>query len=212
MIRSLAISTFFVLFFSSCSLKTTEGLRPSALSGAKISNPYFSDPEMDYVYKAKIEVLNKNFGGILIVKKTAPQSHRIVMTTEFGGKLLDFQYENDIFIKNYVIEELDRKFILNILKEDFRLLLLENANILAAYGSDSNQVYKTQYGKRFNFYFIEKSSDRLEKIVNSTKTKEKVTVYFTSSNGTIAENISIKHNNFKLKIDLEKFKENLYVD
>lgn len=207
MIRFLAISLIFVFVFSSCSLRTTEGLRQIPNSENEIINPFFSNPELDYVYKAKIEVYNKNFGGILIIKKLAPQSHRIVMTTEFGGKLLDFQYDGDTFTKNFVVDDLDRKFILNILKKDFKLLLVEKAPVLTAYESPTNQVYKVKNGKRFDFYFFTKSSGKLVKIVNTTKSKEKVEVDFTSSNGKIAEDISIKHNNIKLKIDLEKFKE-----
>ena len=34
-----------------------------------IHNPYFANPSQDYVYKANIEVYDKTFGGIFIVKK-----------------------------------------------------------------------------------------------------------------------------------------------
>ena len=207
MIRFLAISIVFIFISTSCSLRTTEGLREITSVHNEITNPYFANLDLDYVYKAKIEVYKKNFGGILIIKKISPQSHRIVMTTEFGSKLLDFEYDGDTFTKNFVIDELDRKFILNVLQEDFKLLIIENAAVLAAFESEINRVYKTQNGKRFDFYFFEKSSGNLERIVNTTKYKEKVEVDFSSSDGKIAENISIKHNNIKLKIDLEKFKE-----
>ncbi len=206
MIRFLAISFVFVFLSTSCSLKTTQGLRQIPSIENEISNPYFSNLELDYVYKAKIEVYKRNFGGIVIVKKTGSQSHRIVMTTEFGSKLLDFEYSGDTFTKNFVIEKLDRKFILNVLQEDFKLLLIEKATVLESYESEINKVYKTQNGKRYDFYFFETVSGNLQKIVNTSKSKEKVEVAFESSDGIIAENISIKHNNIKLRIDLEKFK------
>lgn len=88
MIRFLVISLSLVFSLTSCSLKTTEGLRPIDLNEVAklnkvVENLYFSNPEIDYVYKAKIKVYNKNFGGILIVKKTGPENHRVVFTTEF---------------------------------------------------------------------------------------------------------------------------------
>lgn len=207
MIRFLAISLIFIL--SSCSLQTTEGLRQTELKLDKISNPYFANQSIDYVYKAKIDVYNNNLGGILIIKKTGPKSHRIVMTTEFGGKLLDLEFDGDTFTKNFVIEELDRKFILNVLQADFELMLIDKAVVVDAYVSDTHRVFKTQNDKRYNFYFINKSCKKLEKIVNTSKTKEKVEINFSSSDGEIAEGISIVHNNIKLKIDLEKFKEDV---
>ena len=207
MIRFLAISLFFIFVFSSCSLKTTEGLRQIPSTKNEIENPYFANSELDYVYKAKIGVYSRNFGGIVIIKKIAPQKHRIVMTTEFGGKLLDFQYEDNIFTKNFVIEDLNKKFILNILKRDFKLLLAEKETVIMEYESLDRRVFKVKNGKRFDFYFFTKNNSKLVKIVNTTKTKEKVEVDFKSTDGKIAENISIKHTGIPLKIDLEKFKD-----
>ncbi len=206
MIRFLAISFLACVVFTSCSLKTTEGLRSVPFSKIEIENPYFSNPGIDYVYKAKIEVYGKNFGGILIIKKTGPENHRVVFTTEFGSKLFDFQFEGDTFIKNFIMEDLDKKFIINILKEDFKLLVNQKAKILEVYGSENQRIYKTQSKNRFNFYFFENDSQQLQKIVNTSKTKEKVEIDFTSTNGRITDTIAIKHNNIKLKIDLEKFK------
>jgi hypothetical protein len=207
MSRFLVISFLSFFIFASCSLKTTEGLRQISFSKTEVKNPYFSNTEIDYVYKAKIEVYGKNFGGILIIKKTGPESHRIVFTTEFGSKLFDFQFEGDAFTKNFVVEDLDNKFIINILKVDFKLLVNEKAKILVVYDADNQNIYKTQNETRFNFYFVEIESGQLQKIVNASKTKEKVEIDFTSSEGKIADSIAIKHNNIKLKIDLEKFKK-----
>lgn len=207
MTRFLAISFLSFLVLTSCALKTTEGLRQVSFSKKEVKNPYFSNPDIDYVYKAKISLYKKNFGGILIVKKTGPQSHRVVFTTEFGSKLFDFQYEGDAFTKNFVVEDLDKKFIINILREDFKLLLREKAKVTSAYQDQNQRIYKTINGERLNFYFLDNNSEQLKKIVNTSKTKEKVEVDFTSSEENIAEAVLIKHNNFKLCIDLEKFKD-----
>ena len=174
MIRFLAISILSIVIFTSCSLQTTEGLRQVAFMEKTVENPYFSNPEMDYVYKAKIAVYGKNFGGILIVKKIGEKNHRIVFTTEFGSKLFDFQFEGDTFTKHFVLPDLDKKFIVNILRDDFSLLIAEKANVLQVYQSEKHRIYKTQDEKRFNFYFLENGSEQLEKIVNTTKTKEKI--------------------------------------
>lgn len=214
MIRFLIISFLSFILFTSCSLKTTEGLRQVTFNKTEVNNLYFSNPEIDYVYKAKIEVYNKNFGGILIIKKIGPDSHRVVFTTEFGSKIFDFQFEGDTFTKNFVVEDLDRKIFIKVLREDFKLLVNESAKVLAVYESENQNVYKTETDKKSNFYFLEDESDKLVKIVNASRTKEKVEIDFTSSEAvpgnsleSIADNITIKHNNIKLTINLEKFKK-----
>ncbi len=204
--RYLITSLLCVVVLASCSLPTTEGLRQVHFSKTEVKNPYFANEEIDYVYKAKIEVYRKNFGGILIVKKMGPNNHRVVFTTEFGSKLFDFQFEGDNFIAHYVIEDLDKKFIVNILKNDFSLLVKENASVYEVYESENHRVYKTLSDDRFNFYFLNEKTQALEKIVNTTKTKEKVSITFTASEENIADAISINHDNIKLAITLDKFK------
>ena len=207
MMRFLIISFLSSFILTSCSLKTTEGLREVHFNKDEVENPYFSNAEIDYVYKAKIQLYGKNFGGILIIKKLGLENHRVVFTTEFGSKLFDFQFEGDTFTKHFVIEDLDKKFIINILRKDFKLLINESAKVLTVYESKNHKAYKTQSDKRFNFYFVEDKSEKLEKIINTSKTKEKLEIDFTSSEENIADIITIKHNNIKLTIDLEKFKK-----
>lgn len=207
MIRFLAISFLAILVLGACSLKTTEGLRQVPFSKSEVKNPYFSNPEIDYVYKAKITVYNKNFGGILIIKKIGSENHRIVFTTEFGSKIFDFQFDGDTFTKLFLAEDLDKKFIVKILEDDFRLLVKESAKVLAVYESKEDRIYKTQSEDKFNFYFLKNEGETLQKIVNTSKTKEKVEIDFTIFEENIAESIAIKHRNIKLTIALEKFKE-----
>lgn len=214
MIRFLIISFLSTYILSSCSLKTTEALRQVEPTRSFVENTYFSNPEIDYVYKAKVKVYNRDFGGILIIKKLGPENHRIVLTTEFGSKLFDFQIQEDVFIKHFAVENFDKKFIINVLEKDFKLLVTERAKVLAGYESDTQNSYKTQMDKGFNFYFLDKKTKALKKIINTSKTKEKVEVNFVpvvelheNPNKIIAETISINHKNIKLSIDLEKFKK-----
>lgn len=207
MLRFLLINIYIVFGLTACSLKTTEGLREIESTKAEVVNPYFSNPEIDYVYKAKIEAYGRHFGGILIVKKMEADHHRIVMTTEMGNKLLDLQYRNGVFTENFVIEELNRKMILKVLKADFRLLLNEKSLVLNSFESEKQHVYQTQRDNQYHFYFVSKESDHLEQIRNTSKSKEKVVVDFHSETGKEADSIFIKHKNMKLHIDLNKFKD-----
>ncbi len=120
--RFLPISILFLLI-TSCSLQTTKNLIVKEVSHIEVDNPYFSNTYIDYIYKAKIDIYGRKFGGILIIKKIDENSHRLIFTTEFGNKLFDYLFENDTVINNFVIEELDKKFIVNTLQNDFKLLV-----------------------------------------------------------------------------------------
>ena len=209
MTRFLLTSLLSLFICTSCSLKTTEGLRQTAIAKKEIANNYFSKSSVDYIYKAKVEAYGRYFGGVLIIKKVANDKHRVVFTTEFGSKIFDFLYEDDTFTKNFILEDLDRKLIVNTLRKDFKLLISEKAQVLEQFASETHSIYKTKRDKRFNFYFFDSSEERLEKLINTSKHDEKVIINFGSTKASeeknVAEIITINHSNIKLKIELDYF-------
>lgn len=204
--RFLLISFLSIATLSSCALKTTEGLRIAPLTTTAIVNPYFANEATDYVYKAKIEVYGRYFGGILIVKKLSKNIHRVVFTTEFGSKVFDFLYEGDTFTLNFIVEDLNKKILVNTLRQDFKLLISENSKVSEQFVSDSHSVYKSEGGKRDAYYFFNSAENRLERIINASKRKEKFEIVFYSEAKEIAQQITIQHHNIKLFIDLDYIK------
>ncbi len=203
------LSSVLLLVVISCSPKIIKGLeeRPSEIS--QITNPYFADSSKDYVYKAKIDIYGRYFGGILIIKKLNDTSHRVVFTTEFGSKLFDFLYEGDTFTKKFIVSDLDRKIIVNTLEKDFRILITEKVDVQSQFDSEALMIlYKSNFGNRFNYYLVDKETKELKGIANSSKYKEKLVIAFEELEGDVAEKITIDHLNIKLKIDLEYLKKN----
>ncbi|CAA9199765.1 hypothetical protein FLA105534_02791 [Flavobacterium bizetiae] len=204
-IQFLIINCFLALVFVSCG-SVTKNYTPKKLDKTSYEVPYFSDSKTDYVYKTNITVYGNEISGIFIAKKINDTTHRIVFTTEFGNKLMDFEISDTDFKVNSIVSELDRKILINTLKEDFRLLLKKDYQIQEQFENDSADIYKSKDGKRDNYLFISKKDHRLEKIVHSSQTKEKFTLTFSSENNIFAEKIQIIHQNIKLKIELNYFK------
>ena len=209
--RLLITSILLSILFSSCSLKTTEGLRLVPTLHKTITNPYFASVATDYVYKAKINIYGKNLGGILVVKKLGAETHRVVFTTEFGGKIFDFLFEGDTFTKNYALEDIDKKLVIGVLEQDFRTLIKEQIVVEKQYLSDESKVYQTVVEKGFKFYFFTSSDNVLTSIKSTSKHKEKFEILFTSiasEKHKTADKIDIIHENIKLKIHLDYLKNN----
>jgi hypothetical protein len=204
-IQFLLINCFLAIVLVSCG-SVTKNYTPKKLDKTSYEVPYFSDSKTDYVYKTNITVYGNEISGIFIAKKINDITHRIVFTTEFGNKLLDFEISDNSFKVNSIVSELDRKILINTLKEDFRLLLKKEYLIHEQFENDSADIYKSKDGKRDNYLFISKKDHRLEKVVHASKTKEKFTLTFTSENNIFAEKIQINHQNIKLKIELNYFK------
>ncbi|MBF7092692.1 hypothetical protein IUY40_14235 [Flavobacterium sp. ALJ2] len=202
----LLINCFLVLFLFSCSQKITKNYTSKTLDKTTYEAPYFSNPEIDYVYKANITVYGHELSGIFIAKKINDTTHRVVFTTEFGNKLLDFEISETNFKVNSIVSELDRKILISTLKKDFRLLLKKNHIIEKQFEDQTNTIYQSKDGNRYNFIFLSKENKKLEKIIHASSTKEKITIRFSSENNIFAEKIEILHQNIKLKIELNYFK------
>lgn len=190
------------LLFSSCAVKTVDGLVKTEKAPEHFHAPYFSDPNKDYIYKASIAVYGRDFGGIFIAKKVNDTLYRAAFTTEFGNKLFDFEITDDSFKVKYILDELNKKIVVNTLKRDFMLLLKQQHEVVAGYEDDKNSVLKCKDGKRYNYLFTDKATGQLQKLVNATKSKEKTIITYTAKNNILAQNIVIDHKNLQLRIEL----------
>jgi len=202
-IQRILISLFVFLGLSACTLSTTKNLIETKVTSKTYTNSYFSDSIKDYVYKAKIEVYGHHLGGLMIIKKIANEHYRIVFATEFGSRILDLEFVKNNFKTNFVLDELNKKIIVNTLKKDFKLLLKEKHLIEKMYTNDDAIVYQSRANKRTNFFFVSEDNHQLKKIVNTSKTKEKVMITFSQIEKALAKKISIVHKNIKLRIDLK---------
>tara|TARA_R110002167_G_scaffold163242_13_gene360002 strand:- start:821 stop:1390 length:570 start_codon:yes stop_codon:yes gene_type:complete len=165
-----------------------------------IHNPYFSDTAKDYIYKAKIAAFDKVFGGILIIKKLGDADHRIVFTTEMGNTIFDFSMMGTEIKVNRILEEMDRKLLINVLKKDFTALIKETSIAEKNFISEGERIADTHIANMRHYYHFNKG--QLHKIVRTNNGKEKVVFLFTGISNNIAAQIEILHRNFQLKIVL----------
>lgn len=203
MMRFLIISSLFLLIIS-CKTYEIPNATKIESNQKDFQNLYFSDSAKDYVYKANIEVYGKQLGGIFVAKKMNDTLHRAVLTTDFGNTLLDFEVSENSFKVNYCVDELNKKIVLNTLKNDFRLVFRQNHFVEEVFENQSHTIYKVNDGKRFNYLYESKSEKKLIQLSHTTKTKEKVVIRFEGKNTTFAEKINIEHKNIKLKIELNQ--------
>ncbi len=205
----LLTSLIVTLFLGSCATNNVvSDYKKVDLEKTFFTNPYFSNPETDYVYKTNIEVYGNSLSGIFIAKKINETTHRVVFTTEFGNKLLDFEISENDFKINSIVDELNKKMLVNTLKTDFRLLLKKDFVVNEQFENENEKVYQSSSKNKFNYIYVSKPNNYLTKIIHSTKRKEKININFITKNNIFAEHILIQHNTIKLKIELNYFKNN----
>lgn len=197
------LSSLCLLFIACGSYSKKQNLQIKNTPTRSIQNLYFSDTSKDYVYKANIAVYDNDFSGIFIVKKIGESNHRIVFTTEMGNKIFDFSFFDDAFKVNFILEDMNKAILINILKKDFKVLVKEKLPVIKSYSLQDTLVYETTILNKEHFYF---KTQQLDKIVRVGNGKEKVVFLFSEINDTIANQIKILHSNIKLNINLKFIK------
>ncbi|MXS71328.1 hypothetical protein GSF70_08865 [Flavobacteriaceae bacterium W22] len=209
--RRLLLLTFLysliLLSFVSCKTYKLKDVQPLPLHKSfKTENLFFTSPQ-DYIYKCQMEVYGNNISGIIIIKKINKNTHRVVLTTDFGNKMIDFEISDNDFKLNYVLPDLDKKMVINFLKNDFQELLrqkyilterFENNESIIDISKDENKTYYLFYGKE---------TEMLTQIVYTKKNKEKINFTFEAKKPTFAETIEIQHKDFKINIKLFQITE-----
>lgn len=200
MIRVLIISLLSCLFFSCSSLKI-DNLPSSAFVEQKttVENTYFKQVGEEHLFRANITVFKKELTGLLVIKRINDSLHRVVLTSDFGNTLFDFSIYKDKHEVNYVMKDLDRKIILNILAKDFSYFVATTFEMNSVANSDIAFIYSGQYHKLPTIVKVAKSTNAVSEVLYTSKRKVKVSYNYSL---TEKGKLLIDHYNFPLTIAL----------
>lgn len=200
------LCSLILLLFASCKSYQLTDVNPISSSEKTVENLYFSSNE-DYVYKCRMEVYNNDISGILIIKKISETTHRVVMTTDFGNKMIDFEISENDFKLNYVLADLDKKMVINFLKNDFQELLRKKYPVTESFENERFKIYSSEVGKNKHYLFFNKENGLLNQIVYTKNKREKIDFSFEAKKHTFAEVINLQHKDFKINIKLAQITE-----
>lgn len=158
------------------------------------------------IYSAYVDVTKHHFSGILLMRLMPDGGTRIVFTNEVGVKFFDFGFSKDgAFTKFYVLEKLDKKIVVNALRNDLNLILLHPTLSEAKTLSDGKNHYISVPAKKGKDYYITDSiCSQLIRIEKASKRKPVVVAELLNySNGT-PDSVNIAHKNFNFTIALKK--------
>ncbi len=196
----LSVCSFILISITDCSTVPQSSGNKDTITGVK--NRYFSDPEQEYFYRAQITAYGTDFSGMFILKKIAEDAHRIVMTGDFGNKMLDAEISESTFRINYILPNLDRTVIKNVLEKDFRILVKENYATTEKRTESAHDIYRSFHNKTYCDLYFERESGMLTQIIVNEKSKASSFFNYEAKNPIFAERIEILHQDIKLQIIL----------
>jgi hypothetical protein len=148
---------------------------------------------------------------LLLIKPMNDTTHRAVFTNEMGFKFFDFEFSgSDNFKVIYIMESMNKNYIINLLKRDLELLLPKKINLpnINQY-ENQNNVYLRQplHGNESLYYIFNKNCTQLLRIEHAKKNKIKTTAFIHSYETTVMDSVFIKHHGLKLSLAFKKIEQ-----
>ena len=201
-------SLLLLLLFSACSPSILKNFRKENAFAVSRNDfyPFFPSVDSTHLFNMQIDFRKNHLSGFLLIKSVRPDVYGIVFTTHFGMSVFDLEFDKGLFRINYCMEALNKKRAMQLLENDFRILLFLNPeieqNLSEIYRSKNNP--DLEINRMGNIYY-------LKDIKNETLLAIEAPHFFSSSQYDFSDYINrfpsvirIKHSRIGLKMQLEK--------
>lgn len=195
-----------LLLAVSCSRQPWHGLERVEATDCLLNHiPTFGSER----YKSDVEISGKQFGGILVVKKMNDQTTRTVFTGDAGITFFDMEFSGNQFKVHYITPKLDRRPVINQLREDIGLILMTEAvsapDEQIKNGDETIHIYNKE--KKTTAYFSSGNCTQITRAEIRTKGKLKTTAFFFEKGKNLPDSVFIKHERINFTISLKKLKQ-----
>jgi hypothetical protein len=157
-------------------------------------------------FDASIDVVGKHISGLILTKHMEDSSSRVVFTNEAGVKFLDFEYSvNGEFKVHHILEQLDKKAVIKLLENDFKLILgLPFRNAPVNSFRMNNEVYNmVTDGKKSHYFVTDQNCTEMIRIESGSSRKRVVTLNLFG-NPSQPDSLHLQHHTFAMKMTLKK--------
>lgn len=157
------------------------------------------------LYTASVDVIGKHISGLLFVKEMSDSSRRFVFTNQAGLTFFDFEFDKDgKFNVKRIIEDLDRKSVVNTLQKDFALLMgYPFRRPLQVWKHDNETYYGFRDGSTRTYFTVDNCSS-IGRLETGSRRKRVVSITRGGTNPEEPEAIVITHFTFPMTINLKK--------
>lgn len=209
--RFVLASVYFCLLLCSCTPKMFGGLKTAGDSYSSGMLAIFRPVQNEsIVYKTRIEYKEKEFSSLVYLNKMSDTLFKVILLSNFGNTLLEAEVSRDRFKLNNVISYLDKKPILELIEQDWRLLLggnLKRSIPLLFSQNSQDVVYDFVDGRTHNLYHYDPANKSVTMVESHKGRARKVLVKISSNQNSEPEVVSIDHPSLHLKITMSLLKK-----
>jgi len=201
-------SLLLLLLFSACSPGILKNFRKDDASTVNRNDfyPFFPSVDTTQLFNMQIDFKKNRFSGLLLIKSTQPDIYRIVFTTHFGMSIFDLEFDTGIFRVNNCLEALNKKEVIQLLENDFRILLFLNLKT----DQNASNIYKhkndsaLEINRTGNIYYLKDTKNETLLSIEAPHFFSSLRYNFSDYIDRFPSVIRITHSRIGLKMQLEK--------
>ena len=168
--------------------------------------PVFDSSFRKGLYRATMDIRKNHLTGFIFIKKVSDTSYRVLFNNEIGMTLFDLEFHPGEFVVHNCFPSMDRKSLMQLLENDFRILFFTNHGIKKIVpdkpGKQNERSYKITSSSGRWHLLVSDPSNSLIFIGSLHKFLSKTRIRVGYSEGT-ASSIIISNPSIKLNITLE---------
>lgn len=197
------LSSLLALLLQGCSPASGHKLMRTVIVTEKDVKPIINKNN-SLLYKAKIDLYNKHFSGLIVLKQTDQTTSHLIFVTEIGMKMFDFEIQNNTFKLLYIFEPLNKPKIIRLLEDDMKLILLQHLlnREAAVFENETESIYRVK--EQFRYYYLaDKNARTVRRVIKKGKLFTKTKVKYLYNDSLNASQIKLKHKGLiRLRIEL----------
>ena len=201
-------SLLLLLLFSACSPGILKNFRKDYASMVSRNDfyPFFPSGDTTQLFNMQVDFRKNHWSGLLLIKSVQPDVYRLVFTTHFGMSIFDLELGKDTFQIHYCMEAFNKKKFIQLLENDFRILLFLNLQ------SDENlsNIYKhknspdLEINRTGNIYYLKDTKNETLLAIEAPHFISTLHYDFADYIDLFPSVIRITHSRIGLKMQLEK--------
>lgn len=163
------------------------------------------NPNQALLYKTNIQLYDKRYSGLLLLKQTDDKIAHLTFVTEIGMKMFDYEITDSSFKLISIFEPINQERITTTLENDMKLILLYQLYIGESthFVKDSSSIYRIKDDRRY-FYTV-----GVDKTIRHIRGKglffNKILIQYLIGEDLKPREIKLKHKGLiRLKINLKR--------
>lgn len=158
-------------------------------------------------YNATVDVIGRHISGLVLFKARPDSTMRVVFTNEVGVTFFDFEFGKGRHFKvHQIIEQMDIKAVINLLRKDFEMIMMQDVigKELKTFVSNNEIFYALPRKKETDYFITDKECATLLRIEKLSKRKKMVEVVLVGEKHQSPDTVHLKHFTFDMQISLKK--------